>query len=202
MSTAPSQAPIQQPLVIWFSAQIDQTSTDTLMTALVTAFNQGIRDVTLLLSTNGGNVMNGMTLFNFLTGLPINLTTHNVGNVDSIGNAVFLAGKRRRACAHSTFMYHGVAWGSQGPANLSEHALIEILANVQSDQRRIANLFVERTRLTQETAHGMFVRAETKTAQEALESGIVHEICEVQIPANAVVATLTAPAPAQQNAGR
>ena len=47
--------------------------------------------------------MNGMNLYNFLRGLPIRLTTHNVGNVDSIGNAVFLAGEHRYACPHSPF---------------------------------------------------------------------------------------------------
>lgn len=144
--------------------------------------------------------MNGMTMFNFLRGLPINLTTHNVGNVDSIGNVIFLAGKRRLACAHSTFMFHGVAWNTSVPASLGEQALSEILANVKSDQRRIANLIKERTTLGQDAVIGMFSRAETKSADEALACGIIHEIRDVQIPHDAVVASLTAPAP--QNPGR
>src|SRR5258708_14707985 len=104
MATAPAIAQTPQPLYIWFSAPIDQVSADTLMSALVNAYTQGIRDVHLLISTSGGGIMNGMTLFNFLRGLPITLTTHNVGNVDSIGNVIFLSGSRRVACAHSTFM--------------------------------------------------------------------------------------------------
>ena len=63
-----------------------------------------------MLSTPGGSVMNGLNLYNVLRGLPITLTTHNVGNVDSIGNAIFLAGQIRYACPHSTFMFHGVAF--------------------------------------------------------------------------------------------
>jgi ATP-dependent Clp protease, protease subunit len=200
MAAAPVPALAPKPLFIWFSAPIDQNSTDTLMNALVNAYTQGIRDVHLLISTSGGGIMNGMTLFNFLRGLPINLTTHNVGNVDSIGNVIFLAGQRRFACAHSTFMFHGVAWNTAASASLGEQALSELLANVKSDQRRIANLIVERTLLEGEAVNGMFTRAETKSADEALACGLIHEIRDVQIPADAVVASLTAPA--QQNAGR
>lgn len=40
--------------------------------------------------------MNGMNLYNVLRPIPFLLVTHNVGNVDSIGNAIFLAGERPR----------------------------------------------------------------------------------------------------------
>jgi ATP-dependent protease ClpP protease subunit len=200
MATAPVQAQIARPLFIWFSAIVDQHSTDTLMNALVAAFNQGVRDVHLLISTAGGAIMNGMTLFNFLRGLPIRLTTHNVGNVDSIGNVIFLAGQTRYACAHSTFMFHGVAFTTTAPSSFPEGTLSELLANVRSDQQRIANLIQERTRLTEAQVIGMFSRAETKNAQEALACGIIHEIRDVQVPNDAVVASLTSPLP--QNVGR
>jgi ATP-dependent protease ClpP protease subunit len=199
MASAPVAATTPRPLFIWFSAPVDQTSTDTLMNAIVNFYTQGIRDVHLLISTSGGGIMNGMTLFNFLRGLPINLTTHNVGNVDSIGNVIFLAGQRRFACAHSTFMFHGVAWNTVAAASLGEQSLSELLANVKSDQRRIANLIVERTQLQEEAVNSMFARAETKSAEEALACSLIHEIRDVQIPADAVVASLTAPG-APQNA--
>jgi ATP-dependent protease ClpP protease subunit len=200
MAAAPIPAEPPKPLVIWFSAPIDQNSTDTLMNVLTNAYMQGIRDVHLLISTSGGGIMNGMTLFNFLRGLPINLTTHNVGNVDSIGNVIFLAGERRFACAHSTFMFHGVAWNTAASASLGEQMLSEFIANVKSDQHRISNLIVERTRLEGEAVDGMFTRAETKSADEALTCGLIHEIRDVQIPSDAIVASLTAPAP--QGSGR
>jgi ATP-dependent protease ClpP protease subunit len=34
--------------------------------------------------------------------MPFRLVTHNMGKVDSIGNAVFLAGEQRYACPQST----------------------------------------------------------------------------------------------------
>ena len=52
-----------------------------------------------VLSTPGGMVMSGVTLYNVLRAMPFRLTTLNAGNVDSIGNAVCLAGERRYAAA-------------------------------------------------------------------------------------------------------
>jgi ATP-dependent Clp protease, protease subunit len=72
--------------------------------------NEGHQEVHLLLTTPGGSVMHGLTIYNVLRALPITLVTHNAGSVNSIGNAVFLAGARRYACPHSTFMFHGVGF--------------------------------------------------------------------------------------------
>jgi hypothetical protein len=76
-----------------------------------------------MLSTQGGSVMHGMNLYNLLRALPIELTIHNVGNVDSIGNVVFFAGSKRFAYAHSTFMFHGVGFDMDGkyPARRPDH---------------------------------------------------------------------------------
>ena len=64
-----------------------------------------VQRVYLLLSTPGGSVMNGMNLYNVLKGMPFELITHNVGNVDSIGNVIFLAGEKRYATANATFTH-------------------------------------------------------------------------------------------------
>ena len=41
--------------------------------------------------------MEGVAIYTTLRALPLDLTTHNIGNVDSIGNIIFLAGARRYA---------------------------------------------------------------------------------------------------------
>jgi ATP-dependent protease ClpP protease subunit len=97
-----------QTVYVSFSAEINANTTESLLSVMAVLINQKAKAVHLLLSTPGGNVMNGLNLYNVFLGLPFELTTHNVGNVDSIGNAIFLAGSKRYATAHSTFMFHGV----------------------------------------------------------------------------------------------
>ena len=108
---------------------------------------------------------------------------------DSIGNAVFLAGKTRYACQHSTFMYHGVGFDSQ-PGRLEEKFLRERLDGVLSDQKRIGAVIEERTNLTARQVKPLFREARTKDATFAVGCGIVHEIRDVHIPQGSTVVSL------------
>jgi ATP-dependent protease ClpP protease subunit len=127
-------------------------------------------------------VRHGITLYNFLRGVPFNLIVHNIGNVDSIGNAIFLAGETRYACPHSTFMFHGV--GLDRPAGrLDEKPLREMLGAIESDQLRIGSVIGERTNFPNDEIQGLFREAQTKTAEFARQRGIIHEIRDFDLPA-------------------
>ena len=78
--------------------------------------------------------------------MPFRLIVHNIGNVDSIGNAVFLAGVERYACASSTFMFHGVGFDTKA-ARFEEKMLREMLAGLLADQKRIAAVVAGRTNM-------------------------------------------------------
>jgi ATP-dependent Clp protease protease subunit len=173
-----------------FSAEINAHTTESLIAAVSNCVNQGVQNVHLMLSTPGGSVMNGMNLYNVLRALPITLTTHNVGNVDSIGNAVFLAGEKRYACAHSTFMFHGVGFNAPSGARFEEKGLRERLDSLLADQKRIASIIQDRSLLTPKQVEPLFLEAQTKDAAFAVSAGIVHEIKDVQIPAGSPVISL------------
>jgi len=106
-----------------FSAEIAPQTTETLIAVLGEQANKGVDEVCLMISTPGGSVMNGLNLYDVLRALPLKLVTHNVGNVDSIGNAIFLAGEERYACPHSTFMFHGVGFDIAKGHRLEEKVL-------------------------------------------------------------------------------
>lgn len=173
-----------------FSAEINATTKESLIAAVTSVTNQGAAEIYLMLSTPGGAVMNGMTLYNTLRALPVKLTTHNMGNVDSIGNAVFLAGEERYACAHSTFMFHGVAWGTPAAAQFEEKVTRERLDSLQADQRRIGSVIEERTKLKGKAVADLFLEAQTKDAAYAVSNGIVNEIRDVKIPVGATIVSL------------
>lgn len=86
-----------------FSAEINPTTTESLIATAANCVNQGFQRFYLLLSTPGGSVMHGINLYNVLRSLPFELVIHNVGNVDSIGNAIFL---RRETVRLPTLDFH------------------------------------------------------------------------------------------------
>ena len=173
-----------------FSAEVVPKTAESLIGLVSTLATQKVPHVYLMLSTPGGAVMSGLSLYNVLRGMPFELTVHNVGNVDSIGNAVFLAGTKRYACPHSTFMFHGVGFDVQSPMRMEEKYLRERLDSIYADQRRIGQIIEERTQLDSEQINQLFLEAQTKDAAFAVSCGIVHEIRDVQIPPGSPVVTL------------
>lgn len=183
--------PVGCPLVyVSFSAEINPSTTENLIAVMANCANLEVKKVTLLLSTPGGSVMNGLNLYNVLKGMPFELTTHNVGNVDSIGNAVFLAGSIRHTCASATFMFHGVGFNLANNNRLEEKDLQEKMDSLLNDQKRIGAIIAERTKITQGEVAELFRQAQTKDANYALVNSIVSEIREVNIASGVPIISL------------
>ncbi len=173
-----------------FSAEIVPHTTESLIATVTNLTNQGVKQIYLMLSTPGGSVMHGMNIYNVLRALPVELITHNVGNVDSIGNAVFLAGAKRYACPHSTFMFHGVGFDVPQQMRIEEKFLRERLDGITSDQKRIGSVIEDRTSITKEDIAKLFLEAQTKDATFAAGCGIVDEVRDVQIPPGSSIVSL------------
>jgi ATP-dependent protease ClpP protease subunit len=178
-----------------FSGEIGAGTSQALIATLSECCNQGVSRAYLMFSTPGGSVMHGMNLYNFMRALPIELTIHNVGNVDSIGNVVFLAGHRRYACAHSTFMFHGVGFDLEGKQRLEEKLLREQLETVHAEHKRIGAVIQERSKLDEAAVQELFLQQQTKDAIFAARFGIVDEIRDVKIPSGAPIIPLESAGP-------
>lgn len=179
------------PLVyVSFSAEINVNTTENLIGIMANCANLEVKQVYLLLSTPGGQVMSGMNIYSVLKGMPFELITHNVGNVDSIGNAIFLAGNKRYATPNATFMFHGVGFNATINDRFEEKDLRERLEGLLSDQNRIGGIIAQRTKISQEETAGLFRQAQTKDATFALDKGIIDEIRELKITPGAPIVSL------------
>jgi ATP-dependent protease ClpP protease subunit len=172
-----------------FQAPINVSTSQKFIATIGQLINQGATSIELLLSTPGGEVAAGLTMYNFIRSLPIPVNTHNIGNVDSIGNAVFLAGTVRKACKHSTFMFHGVGVFVQN-MSLEEKNLRQHMDTVLADQKRIGDILQERTKISDGEAGELFREAKTKDADYALSVAIVSSIEDASIPEGANIVTI------------
>jgi ATP-dependent Clp protease protease subunit len=175
---------------ISFVAEIAPKTVESLMAVLAQQVAQKVDEIYLMLTTPGGNVMHGIALYNFLRSMPFKLIVHNSGSVNSIGNAIFLAGQERYACANSTFMFHGVGFDITDKMRLEEKFLRERLDAIQNDQRRIGQIITDNTSLDQGAVANLFLEAQTKDAAYARTNGIIHDIRDIQIPKGASVLQL------------
>lgn len=187
MINIPKNAPL---VYVSFSAEINPNTTESLIGVMANCANEQVKQVYLLLSTPGGNVREGFNLYNVLRGMPFELITHNTGNVDSIGNAIFLAGSKRYATQHSTFMFHGVGFTAQQQQRFEQRDLEERLSSLLSDQKRIGSIITQHTKVSETEIAELFRQGQTKDSEFAVDKGIIHEIRDIQILAGCPIISL------------
>lgn len=141
-----------------------------------------------LVSSHGGEVDAGVTLFNFLKSLPVEIIMHNIGSIDSIANVVFMAGKKRYAAPHAVFMFHGVAIQYNG--NLALPQLNEIRDRILNNHSTIAGIVCGNTTISDREIKRLFSEGQTKDVRFALQKGIIDKIQLPQIPQNALTVTI------------
>ena len=152
--------PTKKVAYVSFSAEIVPKTTEALLGMCADLSNKGVEEqFILLLSTPGGSVMHGLTIYNTLKALPFKLITHNVGSVNSIGNVIFLAGDERYCCPTATFMFHGVGFDVNGHMRLEEKNLKERLDSIRADQKKISQVIIDSTSIDTDDIEGFFLEA-------------------------------------------
>ena len=177
---------------IKFFAPINGNTTNSLMNVVDQAVNQGATKVALLISSGGGTVFHGISVFNYLVGLPIEIDTHNFGSVDSIGVVIFLAGKKRMSVPDARFLIHTVTTSFSANMNLEEQTVVETLKSMRIDIDNIANIIAKGTNKTRDQVKEDMSARTTLNADQAKSYGLVHEIRKELIPQGAQIISINA----------
>ena len=157
-------APVQGDTIIALSNAVDQ------------ALRDRVRRLVLLISTGGGTVFHGLSAYNYLKGLPIEVITHNFGSVDSIGVVLFCAGSRRLSVPHARFLLHGVSSSFQQNERLEEKQLEERLKGLQIDILNIARVIATTTGKSPGDVVNAMGQRTTLDPDQARQWGLVHEL--------------------------
>lgn len=128
---------------IRFMAPVHPQSATGLMRVIDNHLSAGARHSHLTLSSPGGSVFHGLSIYNFLHGAPIEVTTYNFGSADSIGVVGFCAGPRRLCVPHARFLIHGISTQLQAGGSYDEKGFEELLKVLNSDYRNVAGVISE-----------------------------------------------------------
>jgi ATP-dependent protease ClpP protease subunit len=136
---------------------------------------QSTTNFVILVSSPGGSVFHGLSAYNYLKGLPVTISTHNFGSVDSIGVILFCGGNKRYSVPQARFLLHGVTAGFQNE-RLEEKQLEERLKGLKIDVENIAKVIAANTgKSVQEVTAAMLERT-TLNPEEAKAWGLIQEI--------------------------
>jgi len=152
-----------------------------LQSTVADAANNAFDEIHLFLSTPGGTVHDGIAIYNIIRALPIPVRTYNMGNVNSIGNVLFQAGRHRICAEASSFMFHGVGFDVH-KARMELKQLKEQTISIENDQSLIAGIMERHTSLSREDIDDLFLKMAYMSAQDAIERGIADEIRDIRLP--------------------
>lgn len=170
---------------IKFFGGVDEANVKAIMATVEQKLKEGVTRVVLLISSPGGNVFAGITLYNFLKGIPAEVVTHNIGSTNSIAAALFCAGDLRLSVPHAVFLIHGPRANFPQGASLERDALNERLAGLRIDAENLAGIIAANTRRTEDQVMQDMLDRITLNPEQALEYGLVHEIREEIFPTGA-----------------
>jgi ATP-dependent protease ClpP protease subunit len=169
-----------------FGTFCDEISSETIgrfYNNIAGASQQGVREIHLLFQSGGGSVFDGVSLYNYFKGIPIDIHLYNTGGVASAGLISFVGIERTRryASLHAVFLLHRVKRSLLAPDGSEGHlALSKMLT--QEDARCEAILRAESTipdNLWDEYTRGLDVFI---TAQEAHQYGLIGSMRDFKSP--------------------
>lgn len=185
-------SPAEERVYIRFMANVNPQTASALLQTLDDVMKRGVTQATLLISSGGGNVLEGLSIFNYCIGAPLEIDTHNFGSVDSVAVVIYAAGSRRYTVPDARFLIHPVGFTTTGNVRFERELLAERLKGITADNENLASAIANRTGKTkQELLETMFTRT-VLNPEEAVAFGLVHEVKRELFPAGATVIDIPA----------
>ena len=175
---------------IRFMASVIPQTADQLLRIIDQKIAAKYKRIHLLISSPGGSVFHGLSIYNFLRGAPIEVFTYNFGSVDSIGVVIFCAGRRRYSVPHARFLIHGVRFNIAGNASLDEKQMEENLKGLKIDQSNIARVIADTTEKPFDKVEDDMNKRITLSPSEAKDYGLVHTIQSDLFPLDADISVI------------
>jgi ATP-dependent Clp protease protease subunit len=149
-----------------------------------------VKTIYFQFSSGGGSVDSAITLYNFLKSLPCEIVMHNTGSIDSAANVVFMAGDRRYAAAHTSFLFHGVGWEFGSNQQLKRAQIKETLSMIETAEDKIAGILADNTKLQETEIKALFTEGQSKSASFAKTKGVISELKNVTLPKDTPIVTV------------
>jgi ATP-dependent Clp protease, protease subunit len=163
---------------------IPQTATQLLQT-IDRKIAEGYERIHLMISSPGGSVFHGLSIYNYLKGAPVAVDTYNFGSVDSIGVIIYCAGDRRVCVPNARFLLHGVSMTLPGNVPLDEKDLDERIKGLRIDYANISRVIAATTGREATAIESDMEARTTLNPEEAVEYGLVETIDAALFPAGA-----------------
>jgi ATP-dependent Clp protease protease subunit len=133
---------------VWirFMTFVNQNTTASLFSCIDEATKNKCTHLHLLIFSSGGSVFYGVSIYNYLKGTNMNITTYNFGLVESAAVILFCAGKKRICVPNSAFLIHPITLQPESQSTvLREKDLDEMAKNIKINTEIYARIVSDTT---------------------------------------------------------
>ncbi len=185
--------PPPRPAWLNFEYGVTWERMNVLQEVVANVVDRGTTEITLMISSSGGDMAAAISCFEFLTSAGIKLTTYVIGNCYSAAMLLLLAGERRVCDKPGQFIIHPAASvTSAGSSTLD--ALKLRSESLDRDTRRLRDIVLARSKITADQLDPMLFReAAFVDPKQALDYGLITEVTHLDRPTNALLLTLPVP---------
>ena len=181
----------RKPVIIRFFCAVDDYTVPLLISIVEKKLQQGVDKFTILISSRGGSVFHGISAYNYLKGIPAQITTHNFGSINSSASVIFCSGIKRYSVPHGNFLMHPVRSNFSRGASLAQDDLEEKIKAVKLDSENIAGVISSATGKSESEVLELMKRRTNLNPEQAKEFGFVHEIKEMLFEPNSEIISIT-----------
>ncbi len=163
-------------VIISFVGGIDSGS----MAGLLRMVNEQIRQnnshIIILIASPGGDTSAAFAAYNVLRNVPAEITTFNIGNVDSAAMLLYCAGKKRYSMPATRFLIHGNSFNPAPNTMLDGNMLDAQLQQVKSLNQIVIHVISETAQKKDAEIEAAVRSQQILTPEQAKQWGIVQEI--------------------------
>ena len=133
----------------------------------------------IMFSSDGGSTDQSLSLFNFLSQLPVPVRMHAVGHVGSTAIPVFLAGSARTSSPLARFFFHEYDWSFTGRQTLLR--IDEAVKRLRGDIYLARQIIQARTQVPSEILQALDGRSPSAvlSPEEAKAFGLVDDVYNI-----------------------
>ena len=180
-----------RPVVIRFFCAVDDFTVPLLISNIDKKLQQGINKFTILISSRGGSVFHGISAYNYLKGIPAEITTHNFGSINSSASVIYCAGNKRYSVPHGNFLMHPVRSRFTKGAHLAQDDMEERVKGMKLDSENIAGVISSATGKTEAEVLELMKQRTNLNPEQAKEFGFVHQIKEELFEPNSEIINIS-----------
>ena len=125
-------------------------------------------NITIRLNSGGGDVFEGIEIYNYLKSLDNHITIEVTALAASAASIIAMAGDEIKMCTGSTMMVHEastIAWGNKADIQ-------KVLNSLDTIDESLVSIYAERTGADKETINGWIEGETWFTADEAIKVGL------------------------------